>query len=83
MIATFKWRRQGTASEEGIEGEAERERTSERRSVNEWDRVLSISLGQIDHQADGSVTLNKLCVCVCVCECFNTALLLLQMRSAP
>lgn len=27
-------------------------------SVNEWDRVLSISLGQIDQQVNGSVTSN-------------------------
>lgn len=59
-----------------MEEAVERERKSKRRSVNEWDRVLSISLGQIDHQADGSVTPNlRVCVCLCVSESFNTALL--------
>ncbi len=50
-----------------MEEEVERERKSHRRNVNEWDRVLSISLGQIDHPVDGSVTLNlRMCVSVCV-----------------
>lgn len=39
----------------------EMERKSRKRSVNEQDRVLSISPGQIDHRADGSVT-PDLCV---------------------
>lgn len=34
----------------------EMERKSRKRRVNEQDRVLSISPGQIDHRADGSVT---------------------------
>lgn len=36
-------------------------KSRKRRSVNERDRVLSISAGQIDHRADGSVT-PDLCV---------------------
>lgn len=56
------------------------ESKSKRKSVNEWDKVLSISVGQIDQQAHRSVTL--VCVRVCVRKLrYSRALVDLQMRS--
>lgn len=52
---------------EGVHGRGgwfEREKRGKRRRVNEWDKVLSISLAEIDQQPGRSVSPN--CVCVCV-----------------